>query len=334
MFWILLTLPLSLFAQTSFPEIKELEDSLPSYQDFPREEDEIIRQETKYLPPKRVIKLSTIVQSGTQKGAIIQGMPLFDVETNQTFYIPELTYVNYFNLEDELGHKYIQGKDGSVKWKVLSRHVEPIKEELNLYVPPHIYTPAPKDIPRSNYDRYVAILPEVVFQFGMTTPTFMRELFMNPDLESGKTFIVGANAYTQWKLPIKVGLTLKYESTTYNAGNGGTVKYSSPSLGPIVKTKDFIIFDRPLRFYADFRLSPLATAKITTSNSDHRFKFNSTDLGIGLELPFKNNWGEFILGGFVQTQWLNIKDQDTLVNITASNKTNRLYGLSLSQVFE
>jgi len=335
MLFLLLALPLSLLAETSFPEIKELGESLPdTYQDIREEDEAIIRKETKYLPPKRVVKLPTIIQSGTQKGAIPQGVPIFDIETNQTFYVQELTYVNFFNLEDELGYKYIQGKDGSVKWKLLSRHVEPIKEELNLYVPPHIYTPAPKDIPRADYDRYVAILPEAVIQFGMTSPTFMRELFMNPNMESGKTFIVGANAYTQWKLPIKVGLTLKYESTTYKTGDGGNIKYSSPSIGPIVKTKDFIVFDRPLRFYADFRLSPLAQAKMNTSYLQKTFKFNSSDLGIGLELPFKNNWGEFVLGGFVQTQWLNLKDQDLMVNITASNKTNRLYGLSLSQVFE
>lgn len=335
MFWILLVLPLNLLAETSFPEIKELEDSLPTaYQDLRSDDEEIIRQETKYLPPKRIIKLSTILESGTQKGAIPRGVPLFDIETNQTFYVQELIYVDYFKLEDELGYKYIKGKDGSVKWKILSRHVDPIKEELNLYIPPHIYTPAPKDIRRSNYDRYIAILPEAVIQFGLTTPNFMKELFMNPKLESGQTFIVGANAYTQWKLPIKVGLTLKYESTTYSTGDGGNVKYTSPSLGPIIKTKDFVVFDRPFRFYADFRLSPLATASIQTSYFKNKFKFNSTDLGVGVELPYKNRWGEFVLGAFSQTQWLNIKDQEILVNITASNKTNQLFGLSLSQVFE
>lgn len=336
MLWTLLLLPLSAFAQNSFPEIKDLEENLPDYQDFNNlsETEEVIRQETRHIPPIRVVKLKTILKSGTQKGAITQGVPIFEIETNKTFYVQELAYVNFFNLEDELGYKYIQGKDGTAKWKLLSRHVEPIKQELDLYVPPHIYTPAPKDIPRANYDQKLAILPEAVFQIGMTTPTYMRELLMNPNLESGKTFIFGVNAYTQWKLPIKIGVTLKLENTMYSTGDGGSVKYLSPSIGPIFKTKDFELLGQPLRLYADFRLSPFAKADVNTSYYNSSFKFNSADLGIGLERPVKNRFGEFVLGAFIQTQWLNIKDQKELVNISASNKTNRLLGLSFSQVFQ
>jgi len=335
MIWLLLLLSMPAFSQVDLSAIQELDDELPNYQNYKQSDEEIEfqRQNRRYRPPHRIITQEEIFKSGTQQGAIQKGAKLTDLETNKSFRVTKPIYVEYYNLEDENGFKYVLNKSGIVKWRIPSELVEPIKQELDLYVPPHKYTPAPENIVRTEYDKKLSIPPEVSFYTGVVQGDFMKDLFNDNKAKSGISNQYGIHFFTNWKLPVKAGAVLHYEKSSYNLDNGGQVIYSAPSFGPQFKTRDFEILGNPLRLQAQFRVSPLATARADTVNGVVNVKFNSADLLVSLERPIENRFGQFVLGLYSQTQWLNLREQPA-VKVKASNETNKSIGISFAQVFQ
>lgn len=335
MLWIFLLASISGFAQVvDLSAIQELDEELPNYRDYKNTEEEIKFQriQRKFRPPYRKVALDEIMRSPLETGALKKGSVIREIESNKNYRTHKVMYVKYFKLEDEQGFKYLVNKDENVVWKVPSRFVEPLKEELTLYEPPHKYTPAPTNIVRAEYDKKLNIRPELSFYAGAVVGDYMRDLFDDKKARSGTSTQYGLHFFTQWKLPVIVGGVLHYERSTYQLTSGNKVIYSSPSIGPQIKTQDFQLFDTQVRFQTQLRVSPLARAQI--ENVNQTVKFNSTDLLLSLETPFKNQFGEFVLGAFFQNQWLNLKDQENLVNVRATNQTNKSFGISLSQVIE
>jgi hypothetical protein len=336
MIWLLLLLTTPAFAQMDLSAIKELDEELPNYsENIESDEDVLIRRQSRrFRPPTRIISLEEIKGSGTQLGAIQPGVPVRNLETNKNFTITKPMYIRYFNQEDEHGFKYVQNKSGTVTWRILSRYVEPIKEEIALYVPPLRYTPAPDNIIRAEYDKKLHIPPEVSFYAGVVQGDFMKDLFNDNKAKSGLSNQYGLHFFTQWKLPVKAGAVLHYEKASYRLDDGGQVLYDAPSFGPQFKTKEFEIFGQAIRFQTQFRFSPFARASAETTAGKITYRFNSADLLTSIERPIKNRFGEFVLGFYFQSQWLNLKEQSSFVNVKATNETNKSFGLSLSQVFE
>jgi len=335
MIWLVLLFSMPAFSQVDLSAIQDLDDELPNYQNYKQSDEEIEfqRQNRRYRPPHRIITQDEIFKSGTQQGAIQTGAKLTDLETNKSFRVTKPIYVEYYNLEDENGFKYVLNKSGIVKWRIPSELVEPIKQELDLYVPPHKYTPAPENIVKTEYDRKLSIPPEVSFYTGVVQGDFMKDLFNDNKAKSGISNQYGIHFFTNWKLPVKAGAVLHYEKSSYNLDNGGQVIYSAPSFGPQFKTRDFEILGNPLRLQAQFRVSPLATARADTVNGVVNVKFNSADLLVSLERPIENRFGQFVLGLYSQTQWLNLREQPA-VKVKASNETNKSIGISFAQVFQ
>ncbi len=336
MIWLLLLFITPAFAQMDLSAINELDEELPNYTNNKQsdEEVEMQRQSRRFRPPARIILLDEIKNSGTQMGAVQPGAPFRDLKTNENFTINKIMFVRYFNQEDEHGFKYVQNKNGTITWRIQSHFVEPIKEELALYVPPLRYTPAPDNIIRAEFDKKLHIPPEVSFYTGIIQGDFMKDLFNDNKARSGLSNQYGLHFFTQWKLPIKAGAVLHYEKASYRLDNGGQVLYQAPSVGPQFKTKEFEIFGNPIRFQTQFRFSPFARAAAETNGGKVIHRFNSADLLTSVERPIKNRFGEFVLGFYFQSQWLNLKNQSRSVNVKATNETNKSFGLSLSQVFE
>lgn len=336
MLWFFLLLTSAAFAQMDLSAINELDEELPNYTDNKQSDEEIRiqRQSRHFRPPKRIIGMEEIKNSGTQMGAIQAGVPVRDLVTNKNFTISKPIFARYFNQEDEHGFKYIQNKSGTVTWRILSRFVEPIKEEIALYVPPLRYTPAPDNIIRAEYDKKLNLSPEVSFYAGVVQGDFMKDLFNDNKAKSGLSNQYGLHFFTQWKLPIKAGAVVHFEKASYRLDNGGQVLYQAPSIGPQFKTKEFEFFGHPIRFQTQFRFSPFARASADTVAGKVDYDFNSSDLLVSAERPIKNRFGEFVLGFYFQSQWLNLKNQTGSVNVKATNETNKSFGLSLAQVFE
>lgn len=330
----ILLVALSGFAQTiDLSEIQKLDEEIPNYLDYTVDERTIQRgNNRKYLPPLRAVKLKEIENSGTQLGSLKPKAYLRDLEKNENYRTGRQMYVRYFNLEDEFGFKYIVSKDGTVKWRTKSRFIEPIKEELSLYVPPTRYTPAPDNIIRTEYDTKLKVSPGFSIYTGFAVGDYIRDLFEQLRARQGTSTQYGAQIFTEWKLPIKIGAAVHYERTIYQLNEGGKIIYSSPSVGPALKTREFELFGQPLRLQGQLRLSPFS--RLHTEDKNVALKFNSADLMAVIERPIKNRFGEFVLGFFYQTQWLNLREQEGLVSVRATNQTNKLYGLSFGQVFE
>lgn len=335
MIWMLLLLTGTAFAQVDLSAIQELDEELPNFTDFKQSDEEIniSRQNRRFRPPKRIIKLEEIIQSPVLYGAIPAGKVIRNLESNKNQKVTKLIYVRYYALEDENEFKYILNKDGSVTWRISSDSLEPLKDELSLYVPPTRYTPAPENMVRTVYDKKLNLLPEVSFYTGAARGDFMGDLFDDNKARSGTTTQYGVHYSTQWELPVKIGAVLHFERTSYGLSDG-TLVYSSPSFGPQVKTREYEFFGQPIRLQGQFRVSPFARAVAETSSTSQTFEFNSADILVSIERPIKNFLGEFVLGAYYQSQWLNIKDQPSLVNVDASNDTNKSFGIALSQVFQ
>lgn len=323
-------------AQLDLSPVQKLDDKLPTYNQYKETivEKEFPRQNREHRPMVRKVPLEKILSSGTQYGAISRGSYLRNIDDNKNYSVVQLIYVKVYNLEDEHGFKYIQNKDGKTTHRVLSRFVEPIKEETSLYEPPLRYTPAPLNIVKAEYDEKLTIPPEASVYLGLAQGHYMVDLLNDKKAMSGTSNQYGLHLFTNWKLPIKAGAVFHYERTSYNLSNGGQAIYSSPSVGPQFKTREFEILGHPIRFQTQFRVSPFAKANVKTSAGETNFKFNSADLLVSIERPIKNRFGEFVLGLYGQSQWLNIKDRPANVRVNATNATNNSYGISIAQVFE
>jgi hypothetical protein len=288
----------------------------------------------KHRPPYRKVTLKQILSSGTEHGHVMAGRNLVRISDNQPLKLTESFFGKFYKLEDEFGFRYIQSNDGSCLYKIKTSHFNSVEEDLALYEPPLKYTPAPTHITRADYDKEFKVLPEATFLAGFVQGNYMRDLFNDEKARTGVTTQYGAHFATEWKLPVKVGAVVHYEKSSYALQGGGRVVYSSPSFGPQFKTKDFDFLGYNLRLQTQIRVSPFANASAVTQTGNTSFKFNSTDWLLSAEYPLKNTWGHFVVGLYVQTQWLNLKEQSEIVSIKASNQVNRSAGLSVAQVFE
>jgi hypothetical protein len=335
MLWLCLFLPIIAFTQIDLSAIQELNEELPDYTRFrnSREDVKFQRSAQKYRSPMRKIRLEEIRSSGTSPGSIKQGAWLRNIESNISYKTHKMMYVNYFNVEDEFGFKYLASPEGKTVWKTPSENVNPIREDLVLYEAPLKYTPAPTNVVRREYDSKLAILPEISYYAGQVRGDYIADLFENKRARQGFTNQYGIHFFTQWKLPVKTGAVLHFERSSYRLGGGGNVVYNSFSIGPQLKTSDFELLGQPVRLQLMLRLGPQARMESQTTYGDRIFKFNSTDLLASLERPIRNVFGEFVFGVFYQTQWLNLRDQNVPVQLRATNKTNTALGISLAQVF-
>jgi hypothetical protein len=335
--WWLLLISSSVFAQTDgeLKAINDLEDSLPDAEYVERSSDTLQRKHTSlHRNPNKIIPLISIIGSGIEHGHVQAGRYLVRLSDNKAVELTESFYGKFYRLPDERGFKYLESNDGTCVYKIKEEYFNSVEPELALYEPPLKYTPAPTNIIKSDYDKKLNIRPELSFYVGSVRGDYMADLFNDTKATTGVSNQYGLQFATDWKLPIKAGAVLHYEKASYHLIGGGNINYSAFSFGPQFKTRDFEFLNNPLRFQAQFRISPFARAAAQTVNGDVTFKFNSADVMGGLERPIKNRFGEFVLGLYYQVQWLSIKDQPELVSVNASNETNSSFGLSLSQVFQ
>ena len=335
MIWLLLSFSAFAKEELDLKAIKALEAELPVTEYSGRAEDfEQHRYSSRYRHPFKSIKLKTILASGTEHGHVKAGQYLIRIHDNQAIEVNESFFGKFYKLQDDQGFKYVQSNDGSCVYKLKAEFVNNVEQELALYVPPLKYTPAPTNIIRSDFDKKLKVLPEVTLLLGMVQGNYMKDLFNDNKAASGLTNQYGVHFATGWELPVKAGLVLHYEKSTYKLRGGGNIIYSSVSFGPQFKSKDFELWGETFRLQTQFRISPFARAAAQTTQGNVDFKFNSADFLLAAEHPIKNGLGEFVLGLFFQTQWLNIKQQPEIVSINATNETNKSLGLSIAQVFE
>lgn len=337
MMWpLLLFLAASAVAQDELDlsSIRKLEEKLPSYDRAGIENTDRTRSGNKWNLPSQNIQLKKILEGETSLGSINKGVRIVRIEDNQAFITSRPIFIRFYQLEDEHGFKYLVNKDGTTSYKVDTKLVEPIANELALTEPPTKYTPAPLHQVRAEYDKKLTLLPEVSFYIGPVMGDYMKDLFNDSKARSGISTQYGAHLFTEWSLPLKIGGVVHYESTIYGLTGGGKAHYSSLSFGPQLKTKNFEFSGRKYRGQLQLRIGPMAKVEADQLDATRTIEFNSTDLLVGLEHPIKNKFGELVFSAFYQMQWLNIKNQTEATSIRATNKTNKSLGLSIAQVFE
>lgn len=335
MWWLLFSLSALAQDDLDLAPIRALEEELPNTQ-YSGDTAGIKQRihTSKHRSPYRKVTMDQILSSGTEHGHLKAGRYLIRLKDNRPVEITEEFFGKFYRLQDDMGFKYIQNNDGSCLYKIKSEFFNGIDKELALYEPPLKYTPAPTNIVRSDYDKKLRLLPEAALFAGIVQGDYMVDLFNDEEASSGLSTQYAAHVATKWDLPVQVGAVLHHEQTSYSLRGGGKIEYSATSFGPQFKTKDFDVAGNPLRFQTQFRVSPFAKAYGQTTNGNISFKFNSADLLVSAEHPIKNKLGEFVLGLYFQSQWLNIKEQPEIVSINATNEINKSFGLSLAQVFE
>jgi hypothetical protein len=329
---LLLLASLSALAQMEeidLSSIRALEQKLPDYQPGAVESSMNARTENKYRSPFKIEKLEKIEQSGVERGSITGGVPIVRIEDNRVFSLARSITVGYYEQEDEHGFKYLINHDGGTTFKIDTRYVEPLKQDLAMYEPPTRFSPAPFNKVKVDYDESLSLLPETRFSVGAAQGYFIQDVFNDSNAKTGVSTQYGMHLFTNWKHPMKIGGALNYERTDYSLSSGGKVNFTSLSFGPQIKSKDIEVIGLPLRWQIQFRYGPFATA---TSGST-KFNFTATDIMGSVEHPMKNSWGEFVIGAYYQIQWLNFKNQPEIVSVRASNKANTAFGLTISQVF-
>lgn len=287
----------------------------------------------KFIPPVRPVSWEEIRSAGKEKIYLKENASLIRIKDRKKITSSEGKFITIYSMPDEHGFKYIVSDDKSIEYKVHFKELEPIKIITNLYEPPHHYTIAPP-IFIKKFDRSLKIIPEASLRTGFQSGDFIKDVFIGA---SGKGYSqqYAASLFTEWDLPIKVGAVIALENATYSLENGGKVYYSSPSFGPLFQSREFHIFeDFLLRGAMELRYSPFARARSESDDGDQNLKFNSTDFFVSLKHPIENSLGSFLVGVFYQFQWLNLKNQDELVEIRASQATNKSFGLTFSQAFQ
>jgi hypothetical protein len=336
--WFFLLLPLLAFSQTDIDisAIQDLESILPD-QDIKKDaykNIEFERRNRDFRPPVRKVELEEIKNSNLTYAFVKAGTPVYRISDNKVFLMSKDIYLKVYELIDEQGFQYLRNKDQTTTYKISEMYVTKIADTMMLYEPPTRFTPKSKTLIKTEYDKKLKLVPEVAFYLGIVQAQYLRDLFNDPKAASGKMNQYGLHYFTQWKLPFKVGAALHYERTTYNLTGGGLAYYDAISIGPQFRTKDFDLFETNWRITTQIRVSPFARVRGQTANGDVNFKFNSTDLMTTAEHPWENRFGQFVVGGFHQIQWLSMKDQPEAVSIRASNQTNQSFGLFVAQVFQ
>ncbi len=336
--WFLLLFPILAFSQSDIDlsAVQNLEDILPD-NDIPRDAYRNIPFERKnrgFQPLVKKVDLEQILSSGTTPSYLKPGTTIYRISDNKPFRTTKEMYLQMFKLEDEQNFRYLESNNKTCVYKVSSLNITPIGDTIALYEPPTRFTPAPENIIRTEYDRKLKLVPEAAFYAGLVQSRYVRDLFNDQEARSGNTNQYAFHLFTDWKLPVKVGGSVHYERSSFNLSGNGLVFYESLSIGPQFRTQDFDFFETNWRLSTQIRVSPFAKLRGETVNGNVNFKFNSTDLMSTLEHPWSNRFGQFVIGGFHQIQWLNIKDQPEIVSLRASNQTNQSFGFFLSQVFQ
>lgn len=322
-------LPCALFAQEGLhlETLRKLPDAENTSSTFVGE------SRSTFKPIIRPIKWEEIKRGGTEKIHLKENASIIRLKDQEKIFLPAGKFITVFSVPDEHGFKYILTDAKSIDYKVHFSHLEPIKLVTDLYEPPHHYTVAPP-IFIKKFDRSLRIIPEATLRTGFQSGDFMRDLFRGAD-GKGHAQQYSASVFTEWELPLKVGFAAALENATYGLEDGGKVYYSSPSFGPLFQSRDYNLGeDFLIRGAAELRYSPFAQARSESPAGDQNLKFNSTDFLISLKHPIENGLGNFLLGVFYQLQWLNIKNQDELVDIQTSQATNKSFGLTFSQAFK
>jgi hypothetical protein len=336
--WFLLLLPILAFSQgeIDLSAVQNLEEILPD-NDIPRDAYRNIPFEKKnrgFQPLVKKIGLEEILSSGTTYSYLKSGTTIYRISDNKPFITTKEMYLQMFRLQDEQGFRYLENNNQKCTYKVTSDNITRIGDTIALYEPPMRFTSAPENIIRTEYDRKLKLASEAAFYVGLVQSRYIRDLFNDPEARSGETNQYAFHLFTDWKLPVKVGGSVHYERSSFNLSGNGLVFYEALSIGPQFRTQDFELFETNWRLSTQIRVSPFAKLRGETVNGNVNFKFNSTDLMSSLEHPWSNRFGQFVIGGFHQIQWLNIKDQPEIVSLRASNQTNQSFGLFLSQVFQ
>ncbi|MFL5783319.1 MAG: hypothetical protein ACJ76H_01835 [Bacteriovoracaceae bacterium] len=337
--WFFLFLPLFVFAQSDpdLSAISDLEKILPE-NDIPKSSYKNIEFERKhrgFRPPVRKVSMEEILSGGDAPGFVKKGTIIYRLKDNSAVTLSRDIYLKFFVVQDELNFQYLKNNDGTCTYRVPSQYVNSIALELELYEPPRKFTPViASDIPHTEYDKKLRLVPEAAFYTGYVQSQFIRDLFNDSKAGAGTTNQYGLHYFTEWNLPVKVGGSVHYERASYALTGKGSVFYDAISFGPQVRTKDFDLFETNWRVTGQIRVSPFAKLRGETTRGPANFKFNSTDFMTTFEHPWKNRIGQFVVGGFYQMQWLNIKDAPEAVSIRASNQINQSLGLFIGQVFE
>lgn len=336
--WFLLLLPILSWAQNDLDlsAIQDLESILPdhdirqdAYRNIPFE-----RKNRDFLPPVRKIELSEITSSGLRTAFLKKGTTVYGIEDNKPFKTSRDLYLKSFRVADEHEFHYLRNRNNSSTFKVHADNITLIEDTIALYEPPTKYTPAPPNMIRTEYDKKLKLVPEAAFYIGVVQGSYIRDLFNDSKARSGNMNQYGFHYFTEWKLPVKVGAAVHYERSSYGLTRGGNAFYEALSFGPQFRTEDFDLFETNWRLTTQIRVSPFAKIRSESVAGNVAFKFNSTDLMTTAEHPWSNRWGQFVVGGFHQMQWLNMKDQPRNVSVSSSNQINQGFGLFLSQVFQ
>ena len=336
MLWLLFSLTAFANEELDLKAVRNLEEAIKS-QDYIEDDSEELdekKSSNRYSSPGSTIRLGTILESGIEHGHIKAGSILIRLKDDVPVETTEPFYGKFYRLQDEFGFKYVQSNTGKCEYKIKSRFFNSIEPQLDLYVSPKKYTPAPKTISRAEYDTHFKFKPEVSFLAGIVQGQYMKDLFNDTKASTGLSTQYGLGFFADWKIPIKGGFGVNYEKTNYSLKGNGKVIYSSISFGPQFKTKEFNFGEYPIHFQTQFRVGPFSRVNAQTSNGNADFKFNSADLLLSAQHPIENQLGKFCVGVFFQSQWLNIKDQKEIVSVKSSNRTNKSFGLSFTQVFE
>jgi len=333
----LFILPLALHAQDEIDlsTIEELEQNLPSYQSA--EVDDLstnIRsaQERRYRPPRQVIHMSEIENSGTEFGSISAGIPITNVKTNTTQVVSRPIFVKAYRVSDENGFRYLINKNGNVDYKVAVEYFNPTKQETAMFVPPTRYKAITERKSFLDYDGKLVIRPEVGAGADMVSSSFVADILNDTSANQGYSSRFFVNAMTQWKLPVKIGATVHFERSFYKVDTGNA-QTSTLSFGPMIRSRDFSIGNTPIRMMGQLRLSPFSSMNYETANGSGSFKFNTYAALAGVEFPTKNFLGEFTFSVYYQQQWFNLKNQVEEVKLKSNTSSNKSLGLMISQVF-
>jgi hypothetical protein len=322
------------FSDDDLAPVRKLDKELPKYERGEARDFVQRVHQPKYLHPNQPVSFETIQQSGTIRAVVNPGATFVRVSDNRALKSTEVLEGKFYRLPDELGFKYLIGKNEKVEYKIRESEIVEVEPDYVLYEPPNRYTPAEVIIQKVPYDRGLALVPELSVYTGYSQGNYMRDLFNDKAARYGTTAQVALHAFGNWNYLLRPGAVLNYERTLYGLSGGGQVTYSSLSFGPQFRSKDLHLNEFSFRIQGQFRFSPFARLQGETTGGAASFKFYSSDVLFSVEHPIKNPWGEFAIGLFYQRQWLSIRSQQEIVSVRPSNRTNDSLGLALTQVFQ
>lgn len=243
---------------------------------------------------EEVVDIGAIQSSKVQSGTVNKNAILIEISTGKKSLAPKAMIVHFYQRADQDGFYYLIDQDNGVYFKVSSRDLTPLTNDIAAFSEPSKFVQYDKKTlvdakeakPFSQYFRLAS---------GVISKGFIQETFESTDLENGSALSFDWEHYYRGTLPFQVGAyvgyfkaTLRDQNTSEKSRLKGSLPWGLAFQIPLGRGENFWIGAKG--FYRnEYELS----VKTPTENTNYQIYTSGFHANIQYRYQTENFWPVF-----------------------------------------